>query len=122
MIDKRLSMNILPSEVRLQPLPRDGYSWRYKDVKHNLFAKSLSELSTNTYIQLQKALERGEIWAVEADQESTFIFRDEVEKLKQDLRLSHIRQADLEKHNLELQKALHNLAKSASAANTVLLC
>ncbi|KAF5862044.1 hypothetical protein ETB97_012190 [Aspergillus alliaceus] len=64
-LESSLSILVAPSQVRLQPLPGDRYKWRYKEHRQYLFARQLSDLSTNSYIELCSALHLGEIWAIQ---------------------------------------------------------
>ncbi|RDH14289.1 hypothetical protein M747DRAFT_363558 [Aspergillus niger ATCC 13496] len=89
--------------LRLQPSPSDGYKWSYKESKSHLFKKPLSELSTNSYIELREALKEGAIKATRTHNESP---DTEWRKLKADLDGACNRVAELEGENQQLYQAL----------------
>ncbi|RDH35878.1 hypothetical protein BDQ94DRAFT_168203 [Aspergillus welwitschiae] len=99
-----LSDRIAPSDVRLQPSPKDGYKWSYKESESHLFEKPLSESSTKTYMELQKALKKGDIKATRTHNESP---DTEWRKLKASLEDACKRVAELESENQQLYQALH---------------
>ncbi|PYH75171.1 uncharacterized protein BO88DRAFT_461276 [Aspergillus vadensis CBS 113365] len=94
---------VAPSKVRLQPSPSDGYKWSYKESKSHLFKKPLSELSTNSYIELREALKEGAIKATRTHNESP---DTEWRKLKAELDGACNRVAELEGENQQLYQAL----------------
>jgi hypothetical protein len=59
--DKRLSINVDPADVRLQPGVEDGYEWKPLPGNENsynegLFTKQLSKHSLGAYVELYRGL------------------------------------------------------------------
>jgi hypothetical protein len=63
--ENTLSILVPPSEVRLHPQSSDQYRWQYNSNCKHLFLKNLSDLSTNNYVEIYRALQNVDIWAAE---------------------------------------------------------
>lgn len=74
-MDERLGIAVTPSEVRLNPRPLDGYSWKacpgHESFFDLVFAKNLSDQSISTYRLLARHVGKTyEAVSAEASEES----------------------------------------------------
>lgn len=47
-----MGLEVLPSQIRLQPRREDGYRWSVDPAKRHLFQRALSKLSSGVYAEL----------------------------------------------------------------------
>lgn len=92
--------------MRLQPLPSDGYKWCYEEHRQYLFARQLSDLSTNSYIELCSALHLGDIWAIKTGEQDNLRPESQNDDRQQSYHDMQRQLSCLERENEELRNRL----------------
>jgi hypothetical protein len=110
-LEERLGLQVEPSNVRLQPVEKDGYDWKFDVPQSYLFKKPLSDISTNMYLELLEHLKIGNIQAIAKKSAHDCASKLVVERLQeeiQDLKTKLQRSQKLNAaQQLEIQR-LHN--------------